>query len=118
MKLSGPSAAGTHNAAFNLANTLCQLKKFADCKEIVRDVIPVAQGVFLLKVRWLYANAIVRDTKSSTDDLREAVATLTSVEASWRRIFGPSHPETTIVEGALEDAQEALAAREAPPGSA
>ena len=61
--------------------------------------------------RGLYANAIVRDTKSSTDDLREAVATLTSVEASWRRIFGPSHPETTIVEGALEDAQEALAAR-------
>ena len=74
--------------------------------------------ILLLKVRWLYANAIVRDTKSSTDDLREAVATLTSVEASWRRIFGPSHPETTIVEGALEDAQEALAAREAPPGSA
>ena len=45
--------------------------------------------ILLLKVRWLYANAIVRDTKSSTDDLREAVATLTSVEASWRRIFGP-----------------------------
>ena len=31
---------------------------------------------------------------------------------------GPSHPETTIVEGALEDAQEALAARETPPGDA
>ena len=91
---------------------------------MLRDLLPVAQGfyedghndhdaqgVFLLKVRWLYANAIAGDTKSSTDDLREAVATLTSVEASWRRIFGPSHPETTIVEGALEDAQEALAAR-------
>ena len=94
------------------------MEKFADCKEILRDVIPVARGVFLLKVRWLYANAIARDTKSSMDDLREAVATLTSVEASWRRIFGPSHPETTIVEGALEDAQEALAARETPPGDA
>jgi hypothetical protein len=43
----------------------------------------------------------------------EAVATLESVAHSWKRIFGPAHPETPKAQEALEDAREALAASQA-----
>ena len=53
------------------------------------------------------------DDGATLDDLREAVATLESVAPLWKRVFGPSHPETPLVQNALEDAREALAARAA-----
>ena len=39
----------------------------------------------------------------------EAVATLESVAHSWKRIFGPAHPETPKAQAALKVAREALA---------
>ena len=42
-------------------------------------------------------------------DLREAVTTLKSVEMSYKRVFGASHPETQKVQNALATAREKLA---------
>ena len=56
---------------------------------------------------------LYQDDGATLDDLREAVATLESVAPLWKRVFGPSHPETPLVQNALEDAREALAARAA-----
>ena len=64
-------------------------------------------------MRWLYSNSLYRDTGATLDDLREAVTTLESVAPLWKRIFGPAHPETPKVQGALKEAREALAARAA-----
>ena len=62
-----------------------------------------------LEMRWCYATALYQDEGASLDDRREAVATLESVAHSWKRIFGPAHPETPKAQEALEDAREALA---------
>ena len=53
------------------------------------------------------------DASATLDDYREAVETLESVARFWTRIFGPAHPETPSVQGALKEAREALAARAA-----
>ena len=66
-----------------------------------------------LEMRWCYATALYQDEGASLDDRREAVATLESVAHSWKRIFGPAHPETPKVQGALKYAREALAASQA-----
>ena len=57
--------------------------------------------------------ALLKDRATTLDDLREAVATLESVAPTWKRVFGPVHPETPRVQGALEDARKTLAARAA-----
>ena len=62
--------------------------------------MPVARRVLgdnhemTLKMRWIYARVLYLDEGASLDDRREAVATLESVAHSWKRIFGPAHPET------------------------
>ena len=56
--------------------------------------------------------------RATLDDLREAVETLESVALLWRRVFGPAHPDTPQVQGALKDAHEALAAHTAASSSA
>ena len=64
-------------------------------------------------MRWLYAVALHHDPDATLDDVREAVETLESVTPSWKRIFGPAHPETAQVQVALKNARRALAARAA-----
>ena len=64
-------------------------------------------------MRWLYAMALYQDDGATLDDLREAVETLESVARVWTRVFGKAHPETPRLQGCLEDAREALAARAA-----
>ena len=62
-----------------------------------------------LKMRWCYALALSRDNGATLDDLREAVTTLESVANSWKQVFGQAHPETPMVQGALEMARKTLA---------
>jgi len=57
--------------------------------------------------------ALFKDQAATLDDLREAVTTLESVAPTWKRVFGPAHPETPSAQEALKDAREALAARAA-----
>ena len=53
--------------------------------------------------------ALSRDNGATLDDLREAVTTLESVANSWKQVFGQAHPETPMVQGALEMARKTLA---------
>ena len=71
-----------------------------------------------LKMRWMYARALYRDSGATLDDLRKAVTTLEDTDRIARRVFGGAHPLTKNVEGSLRDARAALRAREAPTGSA
>ena len=48
---------------------------------------------------------------------REAVATIEDVERIARRVLGGAHPTTTEIEDYLQEAREALRAREAPSAS-
>ena len=68
----------------------------------------------LWPITWTSPPRCDQDDGATLDDLREAVATLESVAPLWKRVFGPSHPETPLVQNALEDAREALAANETP----
>ena len=62
---------------------------------------------------WHFAMALYENDRATLEDVREAVETLEDVARLWKRVFGGSHPETQIVQNALEDAREALAARAA-----
>ena len=78
-------------------------------------MMPVARRVFgesdalALKMRWIYAAALYLDTSATLGDLRESAEILESVANSWKRIFGPAHPETPKAQDALKYAREALA---------
>jgi len=85
----------------------------------MRKMMPVARRVLgetnicMLRMRWLYARALYLDASATLDDHREAVTTLEDVAPTWKRIFGPVHPETPKVQGALNEARGVLAARAA-----
>ena len=64
-----------------------------------------------LKMRTIYAKALHDDDSATLEELRESVEILESVANSWKRIFGPAHPETPKAQDALKYAREALAAR-------
>ena len=51
---------------------------------------------------------------ATLDDLREAVTTLEDAGRIARRVFGGSHPTTSGIEGALQDAREVFRACETP----
>ena len=106
-------------AANNYASSLYDLKRYGEAKTLLRKTISVARRVrgdsreLTLKMRWLYAVALHHDPDATLDDVREAVETLESVAPSWKRIFGPAHPETAQVQVAVANARKALAAHAA-----
>jgi hypothetical protein len=119
VKLLGEVHPQTLSAALNYANSLRHQKRFEEARSLLRKTIPVARRVLgetnvtTLRVRWLYAVALYMDPTATLDELREAVTTLESVAPTWKRIFGPVHPETPLIHGALNEAREALTARTA-----
>ena len=70
-----------------------------------------------LKMRWTYAMALYKDPDTTLGDLREAVEKFEQIERTARRVLGGTHPNTLGIKAALQEAREALRAREAPPGS-
>ena len=63
----------------------------------------------------VYANALYKDPAATLDDLSEAATTLEDTARIARRVLGGAHPTAL----AIEEAREALRARETPPpGSA
>ena len=58
------------------------------------------------------ATAVYLDEGATLDDLREAVTTLEETERTARRVLGGAHPLTTLTEGHLGLAREALRTRE------
>ena len=51
-------------------------------------------------------------TGATLDDLREAVTTLEDVQRTARRVFGGTHPLTSMIERHLQNSRAALRARE------
>ena len=107
--------------ANNYAASLVHLdsERFEEAKSLLRKEIPVARRTLgdsdrlTLKMRWTYSEALYADRAATLDDLREAVATLESVERVWTRVLGKAHPETPTLQSTLAAAREALAARAA-----
>ena len=62
-----------------------------------------------LGMRWIYAEALYKDTGATLDDLREAVTTLEDIERISRRVFGGAHPLTGDLVRALRKSRDALA---------
>ena len=100
------------------------LKLFKEAKSLLRKTIPIARRVLgdndetTLRMRWTYARALYMDPAATLDDGREALKTLEETEPTARRVLGGAHPTTEGIEYALDEAREALRAREAPPGDA
>ena len=65
-----------------------------------------------LRMKMLHAEALYMDSAATLDDLREAVTTLEETERTARRVLGGAHPLTTLTEGHLGLAREALRTRE------
>jgi tetratricopeptide (TPR) repeat protein len=109
----------TITVASNYAITLGNLQRYAETKAVLRKMMLVARralgenNLLTLKMRRNYATALYADPDATLDELREAVETLESATLSFKRIFGPAHPETAQVQGALKNARKALAARAA-----
>ena len=118
LKLDGEEHRETLVAAFNYAISLQDLERFKEARSLLRKVISVARRVLgeehglTLKLRWNYAAALLNDTSTTLDDLREAVTTLEDAEPTARRVLGGTHPITTGIEAALRQARAALRARE------
>ena len=84
----------------------------------MRKTIPIARRVLgesnelTLTMRWIYAEALYKDSGASLGGLREAVSRLEEIESTMRRVLGGTHPLTAGIEHTLRDARAALRARE------
>ena len=65
-----------------------------------------------LKMRWIYGEALRRDTGATLDELREAVTTLEDTERTARRVLGGAHPDVVGIEDSLRKARAMLCAGE------
>ena len=96
------------------ANSLKDLKRFEEAKELLRKVTPVARRVLgnsneiTLTMRSWYAISLFMADDATLDDLREALNTLEEIEPTARRVFGGAHPLTLAIEKYLQSARAAL----------
>jgi len=118
LKLHGEESEETLTTANNYANCLFGLKRFEEAKALYRKIEPVARRVLgenndlTIRMRMVYASALYIDTDATLDDLREAVTTLEDTARTARQVLGGTHPLTTGIDGSLQSARAALAARD------
>ena len=116
----GAEHAKTLRAANNYASSLVQQQRFEEAKSLLLKTMPVARRVLgdndrlTLKMRGCYAEALYKDDGATLDDLRESVTTLEDMERTARRVFGGTHPIVETIGRHLQNAREALRARETP----
>ena len=91
--------------------TRSSIRKYDECKLYVARLTALALEVLLCYDALAYANAIILD-KTPPWKLRDAVATLVSVEKGLARVMGAHHPEMRNLEAMLKEAREKLVARE------
>ena len=65
----------------------------------------------------IYADALFKDPSATLEELREGVTTFEDTARTARRVLGGAHPLTVFIQGDLQDARAALAARETPSAS-
>ena len=121
LKLNGEENYDTLTAANNYASALNNLERFEEARSLLRKTKPVARRILgeghrlTLKIRWIYARALI-NAGGTLDDLREAVTTLVESERTARRVFGSAHPLTEGIERDLQTSRATLRARETPSG--
>jgi hypothetical protein len=103
--------------AFNYAACLAELERFEEAKSLLRKTMPVARRVLgeselMVRMKWIYGQALFCDPSASLDDLREAVTTLEETARTARRVLGAAHPITLNIEHALPEARATLGAGE------
>ena len=119
LKLHGEGHNDTLLAANNYASSLVDLKRFEEAKSLLRTVLPVARRVLsesneiTLKMRWIYAEALYRDSNATLDDLREAVETFHDTDRIARRVLGSAHPTVRSTELGLQRSRARLGGYEA-----
>ena len=120
VKLDGEEHEKTLRAASNYASTLHGLQRFKEARSLLRKTIPVARRVLgdghilTLKMRKVYAKALLLDTGATLDDLHEAVHMLEDSERTARRVIGGAHPVVVWIEEVLQNARAALRVSETP----
>ena len=129
LKLNGEEHPETLRAANDLAVTLSELQppSYKEVKALLRRTLPVAGCVLgkdvyngesestyngrfgiVLKMRWVYAEALYKDAGATLAELREAVATLEDAEQTARRVFGGAHPIAAAIEESLRNSRAIL----------
>ncbi|CAH0372042.1 unnamed protein product [Pelagomonas calceolata] len=129
LKLYGQEHPETLRAANDLAVTLSELQppSYKEVKALLRRTLPVAGCVLgkdvyngesestyngrfgiVLKMRWVYAEALYKDAGATLAELREAVATLEETTRTTRRVLGGAHRLTSAIEDELRKARAAL----------
>ena len=99
-------------ATNNYARCLYDLRRFEEAKALLRKLMPVARRVLgdshetTLKMRWIYARALILDDATTLDDLLEAASTLEDTDRIARRVLGGAHPTAVAIEKALRVAQQ------------
>ena len=84
----------------------------------MRKTVPVARRTLgegrelTLKMRWCYAQSLVRADGATLDDLHEAVTMFEETARTARRVLGSAHPTTTGIENGLQKARTVLHASE------
>ena len=77
-------------------------------------VAPPGTNRHMIRAQLDHARAL--DFENATlDELSEAVATLGEIRDIALQVLGSAHPDTVNMENLLQEAQDALAARQAPP---
>jgi len=99
--------------ADNYARSLARLERYAEAKSVLRKMMPTVRALGedhfqTIKMRWRYAEVVLRDTSATLDDLREAVETLEDIARTARRVLGGAHPTTGGIEQHLRTARAAL----------
>ncbi|CAH0373079.1 unnamed protein product [Pelagomonas calceolata] len=123
LKLDGEQNERTLIAAKNYATSLKDLSRFEEAKALLRKEIPVTRRVLgesndlTLKMRWVYAETLVKDPAATFDDLHEAVTTLEDAGRTARRVLGGAHPLTVEIERGLQKSRAVLRARETQPSA-
>ena len=118
LKLNGGEHGDTVRAVNNYAHSLLNLRCFEEAKSLLRKTMPVARRVLgennetTLRMRTIYAAALYIDPSATLDDLREAVTMLEETGRIARRVMGGAHPLARDIESTLQNAHEALAARD------
>ena len=84
LKLDGEEHESTLASASNCAGCLSSLQRFEEARSLMRKAVPVARRVLgdndrlTLRMRKVFARALYEDAGATLDDLREAVAMLSS----------------------------------------
>ena len=83
-------------------------------------MIPVARRLlgashdYTLRMRTIYAVALISDPSATLGDFREAVTMLEEIEPTARRVLGGAHPFTMQIEDSLKIVRPKLASFDAP----